>query len=501
MPRIRGDAMRLLSRLRHFLNDRSGVSALTFALCMAPILGFFALAIDYGYAMSFRQQLDSAADAASLQAINTARAQILANPTQSMATTQIAAEAAGMNAFKANAGAEISALANNGLSVTLLITDPSPLTLTLTATASYSATVNTSFAKLFGSQFSAFSFHGTSKSSTTMANYIGYYLLVDVSGSMGTPSTISGQSALAAINPDDLSQYSQGCIFACHFSGYKGYTYSRTNSTSSSATPVANNYCPQPDMTNCIQLRIDAVATALKAFMSSAQAAESYDNQIAVGLYPFIVNSFQYYPQENTGLTLSTDLATASSMAGCIPGLVDNGGVKNSASAACPASTSANVTMGSGGTHLGNAFSQLSQVIPQPIGDGSSQDKRKPVVFLITDGADNEQTYSVSTNFKGDNHATTIAQKYCALFSGANIPLYILNIPYITIQSKYYNSTFGNSEDYYANLNVPYIAPSLQRCVTTQSNYFLADPYNPNSITDQIQAMFAQSLLATRLIQ
>ena len=501
MPRIYCDAMTLLSRLRHFLHDHSGASALTFALCMVPILGFFALAIDYGYAMSFRQQLDAAADAASLQTINTARAQILANPAQSTATTQLLAEAAGVSAFKANAGADISALTNNGLSVTLLITDPSPLTLTLTATASYSATANTSFAKLFGTQFSTFGFSGTSKSSTTMANYIGYYLLVDVSGSMGTPSTISGQSALAAINPDDLSQYQQGCIFACHFSGYQGYAYSRTNSTSSTATPVANNYCPQPDMTTCIQLRIDAVATALKAFMSSAQTAQSYDNQIAVGLYPFIVNQFQYFPQANTGLTLSTDLSTASSMAGCIPGLVDNGGVKNSASTTCPASTSANVTMGSGGTHIGNAFSQLSQVIPQPIGDGSSEDKRKPVVFLITDGAEDEQTYSVSANFDGKNHATTIAQKYCALFSGANIPLYILNIPYITIQPQYFNASFAGDEDGYANSNIPYIAPSLQSCVTTQSNYFVADPYNPSSITDQIQAMFAQSLLATRLIQ
>lgn len=498
MPRICGDAMTLPSRLRLFLHDRSGVSALTFALCMVPILGFFGLAIDYGYALSFRQQLDAAADAASLQAINTARAQILANPSQSLTTTQVAAEAAGVNAFKANAGAQISTLTNNGLSVTLLISDPSPLTMTLTATASYSAKADTSFAKLFGSQFATFGFSGSSKSSTTMANYIGYYLLIDVSGSMGTPSTINGQSALATINPDNKSDYQQGCIFACHFSGYKGYPYSRTNSTSSSAKPVANNYCSQPDTSSCIQLRIDAVATALKAFMTSAQAAESFDNQIAVGLYPFIVNQVQYFPQANT---LSTDLAAASSMADCIPGLLDNGGVANSASSACPASANANVTMGSGGTHIGNAISQLSQLIPQPIGDGTSLDKRKPVVFLITDGADNEQTYTVATNFKGNNRPTTVAEEYCALFSKVNIPLYILNIPYITIQDKYYNPTFGSSEDYYANLNVPKIGPSLQKCVTTQSNYFLADPYNPSSITNQIQAMFAQSLLATRLIQ
>jgi hypothetical protein len=59
---------------------------------------------------------------------------------------------------------------------------------------------------------------------------------------MGLPSTPTGQSALAAINPD-----SSGCFFACHFSGSQSYNTARANN---------------------IQLRIDAVGAGVAALMS-----------------------------------------------------------------------------------------------------------------------------------------------------------------------------------------------------------------------------------------
>ncbi|OIQ90325.1 hypothetical protein GALL_277750 [mine drainage metagenome] len=484
---------------RALLHDRSGVSALTVALMIIPILGFFGLAIDYGNVLAVRQQLNAAADAASLQAINTARAEILANPNQDSATTQTDAQAAGVRAFNANAGSAASAVTGSGPQVSLQITDPSTLTLTLTATAAYSASASTLLAQVFGT--SSFSFSGSSQSSATMANYVGYYLLVDVSGSMGTPSTLNGQAALATLNTKDMhDSYPQGCLFACHFAGYVGYTMSRTASSNLYAPQVSGDYCPSPSQSNCIQLRIDAVTTALQAFTISAQEAENYPDQIAVGLYPFIVNVDQYYPTASSGSTLSTDLGTIASQAGCLPALLDNGGATNSKTASCPNSVSANVTMGAGGTHISNALNQLYGLIPRPIGDGSGESKRKPVVFLITDGAEDDQTYSYG-NWYGSNHATIVTQSYCQQLTKAGVLLYILYIPYITIQPQYFNSSFANDEDGFANANIPYIPPSLQGCVTSQSNYFVADAYNPQSITDQIQAMFAQSLQATRLVK
>jgi hypothetical protein len=64
------------------------------------------------------------------------------------------------------------------------------------------------------------------------ASYLDFYLLVDVSGSMGLPSTTTGQNQLIALNtvaPDPFPSTTQGCNFACHFPGYHGWTRATQN--------------------------------------------------------------------------------------------------------------------------------------------------------------------------------------------------------------------------------------------------------------------------------
>jgi hypothetical protein len=53
-----------------------------------------------------------------------------------------------------------------------------------------------------------------------MSTYLDFYLMLDVSGSMGLPSTSgpnSEMTRLSAINPDNKVQYPTGCTLACHF--------------------------------------------------------------------------------------------------------------------------------------------------------------------------------------------------------------------------------------------------------------------------------------------
>jgi hypothetical protein len=186
-------------------------------------------------------------------------------------------------------------------------------------------------------------------SSVTLSTYIDFYLLLDVSGSMSFPSTASEQARLMAVNPDNMVGsigYPQGCQFACHFTsqgacqqnpqpgwqvgqgpipavgkptnpspgGYcQGFIISRlgTNPTSFSSgtntnngnsvnwnnTPVSN--CASPGTTSCIQLRADAVGYAVNALLQSAYSTElstGIANRYRVGLYPFIVNLWSYFP-------------------------------------------------------------------------------------------------------------------------------------------------------------------------------------------------------------
>ena len=58
---------------------------------------------------------------------------------------------------------------------------------------------------------------GQSTSSYTLPSYIDFYLMLDVSGSMGMPSTTAEMTRLQSVNPDNFGQYPSGCTFACHF--------------------------------------------------------------------------------------------------------------------------------------------------------------------------------------------------------------------------------------------------------------------------------------------
>lgn len=55
-----------MKNFRQFLKDRSGATAMTFALLMVPIMGMTGLAVEYSRASSDRSRLQNAADAAAL---------------------------------------------------------------------------------------------------------------------------------------------------------------------------------------------------------------------------------------------------------------------------------------------------------------------------------------------------------------------------------------------------------------------------------------------------
>ncbi|MDR3515683.1 MAG: pilus assembly protein TadG-related protein [Azospirillaceae bacterium] len=467
-------------RLRFFAQDRSGAVVLIVALLLLPLMGCIGLALDYENAMVYKGKLDRAADAAALQTLVTAQSYVLANQNQPFSQATQTATDAGKAAFNANAGSLLPAV-QGAPTIALTMTGQTLTTLSMTATASYWAQMPTTLGRLF--HVNLFNLSGSASSSMNMATYVNYYVLVDVSGSMGLPISADGQSRLAAINPDDLSSYPSGCVFACHFSGNSGYSLSRTNKGKTAISGV----CPAPDALaapsqwKCIQLRLDAVASALKNFMTSAIAVNNAagHDQIGVGLFPFIVHMQNYQ-------AITTDLVSAQTAADGIPNLLDTG-VGSGA-------------LGSGGTHFDNAFSELSKIIPNDpatgkIGTGLSAQTPVPIVFFITDGAQDNQTQN-NGSWSGSNHATTISASTCKILSNRNITLYILYIPYATIQNP--NSSFAGNEDGYANDNIKNIYGALQSCASP-GDLFSAD--SSTDVNAKIQAMFAQSLQSIRLVQ
>ncbi len=242
---------------------------------------------------------------------------------------------------------------------------------TLTTTVGYSAQVPTTFMAMTG--LKNVTVTGTSSSSAATPKYLDFYLMLDVSGSMGLPSTNAEQTRLAAINPDNYSQYPNGCTFACHFSaqnacsdsgqkystnGYcLGFNLSRTAGRSSN-TPVTA--CPTPGTSSCIQLRADAVGYAVQQLLQTATNQEAVTNQFRIGLYPFIQHLYAYFAITSDISGSATNSSTINYAAANLASLLDTG---------------VNSTLGSGGTHYENAFPSMNSIIAS-VGDGSTWNKR-----------------------------------------------------------------------------------------------------------------------------
>src|SRR5208282_3954824 len=194
-------------------------------------------------------------------AINAAQSYIEANSaTQTDPALSTAAETAGeaqaLKVFNSNAGSTAKIAATP--TITMTRTGQ-----TFNATITYQAASQNAFGPIFGVK--QINITGTSASSLTMGKYLDFYLLLDVSGSMGLPTTTAGQTQLAAINPDNKNVYPGGCVFACHFSQKMCTTI---------AKPTTSQTCQGYSLarSNNIALRADSVGSAVQAMLSTAQS-------------------------------------------------------------------------------------------------------------------------------------------------------------------------------------------------------------------------------------
>jgi Flp pilus assembly protein TadG len=514
---------RLRSLISNFrLNKRGNVAVIT-ALALLPMVAAMGCAVDYSMASMVKTKLQAAADAASLATVSINSSVITTAKNMSGNGTVSGGSTFATNYFNANLAQapESNAYTASSLSPTATVTRTGT---TITATVAFTAQVPTYFMGVMG--YNNIAVSGTSSASYTLPTYIDFYLMVDVSGSMSFPSTTAEQSRLLAVNPDNLNGsngYPGGCTFACHFTtqgacaqtsaqgnpwqgsipaagattnpgsgGYcQGFIISRLGTTPVSFATGTNNTtngnkvnwtntqvtsCPTAGTTSCIQLRADAVGYAVTQLLTTASNSELVTNQFQVGLYPFIQYLYSYFPL-TTDLT-ATGSGSISQAATNLASLLDTGNNSN---------------LGSGGTHFENAFPSMNTIISS-VGTGSSSSSPLPYVFLITDGSQDCQWQS-GGSWGGDagcspysNSATTIDTSLCTTLKNRGITIAVLYIPYETIQSP---TTFANSEDIYANDNIPNIPGALQSCASPNF-YFTAN--TPTDINNALIAMFDQAV-------
>jgi Flp pilus assembly protein TadG len=548
----------LFGLMNRFRNDRRANVAVIFAIACVPLISAIGCAIDYSEATRIKAKMQSAADAAAVAAISQNSAGWLASTAQTSNGPVTVAQTDAVNVFNGNVTAQASLYNSLVVTATVMKTGPS-----LASTVSFSANVPVTFMKVVG--WSQLTVTGSSSATSSLPLYLDFYVMLDVSGSMGLPSTNAEQTRLSAVNPDDFTVYPNGCTFACHFqssgscsdppSGQKlpalgstspiyqayptnnyclGYLITRvsqagyqsllnsavtnqtktnypmktgqvlpsamlpnvtssltgpnslltgnTKSLSNSLTAVTS--CPTAGTDACIQLRADAVGTALNATQAANGVSGLFETannslltpfQYRIGLYPFIRNLIEWVKVTSTIGSGSAIQTSAQNLAT----LLDTGNTPD-------------LGLGSGGTHFENAFPQMSALITS-VGDGSSSTDTKPFVFLVTDGAQNFQT---CCGFSGSNSATVMptgASSYCTPLKNRGITIAVLYIPYEPIQNP---TTIFSNEDGVANANIANIPPSLLACASP--NFFFTAT-STSQIAAALAAMFNQALVTAHV--
>jgi len=547
----------LFGLMNRFRNDRRANVAVIFAIACVPLISAVGCAIDYSEATRIKAKMQSAADAAAVAAISQNSAGWLASTAQSSNGPVTVAQTDAVNVFNGNVTASSSLYNSLVVTATVMKTGPS-----LASTVSFSANVPVTFMKVVG--WSQLTVTGSSKATSSLPLYLDFYVMLDVSGSMGLPSTNAEQTRLSAVNPDDYTVYSNGCTFACHFqssgscsdptqnqkvnasgvtspinsayptnnyclgylltrvsqSGYASLLQTTTkypmkgvqlptamvpnitssvvlgspnsllkgNSQSLSNSLTAVTSCPTEGTDACIQLRADAVGTALNATKAANGVSGLFETannslltplQYRIGLFPFVRNLITYSPLTSSINNSPTATGTINYNAANLATLLDTG-------------NSPDLGLGSGGTHFENAFPQMSTAI-STVGDGSSSTDTKPFVFLVTDGAQNFQT---CCSFSGSNSATVMptgASSYCQPLKNRGITIAVLYIPYEPIQNP---TTIFSNEDGVANANIANIPPSLLACASP--NFFFTAT-STSQIAAALAAMFNQALVTAHV--
>ena len=511
-PRFSTRLFRLISRFRH---DKKANVAVIFVVALIPILTAIGCAVDYSLATRMKAKLQAAADAASVASISAKSPGYLAATTMTSNGSVPAGVTDANNVFNGN----MSGITGYTLvSLTSTVTKTGSL---LASSVQYSASVPVVFMKIVG--LTTLTIGGTSTSSASLPLYLDFYLMLDVSSSMGLPSTAAEQGRLAAINPDNYGNYPTGCTLACHFATQDvcgdgtqkyptnnycmGYAISRV-SPSAYQTLLSNNSghlpssmisglpgslssgnpssltavssCTVDGSSACIQLRADAVGYAVNQLFVTANATEKVTNQFRIGLYPFIQTLYAYFALTSSINGSPTNPSTINYAAANLASQLD---------------TNTNSGLGSGGTHFENAFSTMNTTITS-VGNGSAWNNTLPYVFLVTDGAEDPQTKGLNGGgWSGSNHATVmdpVAQ--CKPLKDRGIIVSVLYVPYQPITNP--NPNFAGDEDDYANNNIANIPTSLQNCASP--GYFYT-ANTPADITSALNAMFNHALVTAHI--
>jgi Flp pilus assembly protein TadG len=436
--------------MRRFIRDRKGNVAMIFALAVIPCVFLTGMALDFSAAIQKRVILNAAADAAALAAVT---------PTL-MGESSSNAQTAALNVFNATAST-VTGVTSATPTVTIVSSNGG---LTRTVTVSYTANSTNSFPNVLklitGTSETSWPISGSSTSTSSTSPNINFYLLLDNSPSMDIAATSAGITTMV-----NATSAQGGCAFACHQSN-------------PSADALGNpggedNYTLAQNLG--VVTRIENMASATASLMSTAATTEAANN----ATYKMAIYTFNY-SGTSTIQTLTSNLTTAASAASNIDVLevYDNNWL-----------TSTNNNNDTD-TNFDSAMSQINGIMPNP-GTGASTSTPEEVLFLVSDGVEDDNSGVCSEPLDGTRCQAPFDTTWCTTIKNRGIRIAVLYTQYLPLPTNtWYNTWISPWQSQ--------IATNMQSCASTGLYFSIT---TDGDISTAMQALFDQAVATARLSQ
>jgi Flp pilus assembly protein TadG len=447
-----------------FSRERSGNVATIFALSAVPLVFLVGMVLDFSSAMQKKARLDAAADAAALAAVTPAML------TQSVAAATTAAQ----NIFNAEASA-ISGLSYEAPNIAVSM---SPNGLTRTVTVNYAAASVNSFGSILGmTNWPISSGTGTNglapQAINSGAPNINFYLLLDNSPSMDLPATSAGITAMinATKNAPSNGANAGGCAFACHESDPAADNLGNPNGE--------DNYTLAQNLG--VVTRIENMASATQALMATAASTEASNN----ATYQAAIYTFNDSSTPNIIQALTPNLTNAQAAAANINVLevYSNNYLTKS--------TNNNDT----DTDFETAMSYVNGIMPNP-GTGAANSTPQEVLFIVSDGVDDEISATCSQKLDGTRCQQPFNTTWCTTVKNRGILVAVLYTVYLPLpasgtgSNSWYNTWISPFQSQISSNMESCASPGLFFSVTTDGD-----------ITSAMQTLFQQAVTTARLAQ
>jgi Flp pilus assembly protein TadG len=427
----------MIRTLRRLIESRSGNFGLLFAFTAVPIIFAMGCGVDFSYALTAKRQLQQAADSAAVSALAEQSVGVIAALKAGTIGDVDVGKADAKAIFNANLDPKFASyITSYDATVKRTATQ-------FTSQVTFTAKIPTSFLGIVGKRSIIIS--GSAQGSYVPATYVDFYLMLDNSPSMGLGATTADITTLQ--NATKNMSHDANCAFACHDTSH--------NSSTSDYYTLAKSLT--------FTSRIQVVAKAAQAMMTTATSTRKYSDQYRMSVYSMGTDAAS---EKLTNVApLSSDLSTVSSKTATVDVMTIAGNNYNSDQQ----------------TDLLSNLKSLKNIIDKG-GSGINATDPQKVLFLVSDGVEDANRPSgCLKKLSGSTRCQQpIDSKICDQIKANGVRIAVLYTTYQPITANsWYNSWI---KPFSAE-----ISPAMKACASPDL-FFEVSP--SDGITEAMNALF-----------